>query len=244
MSARFTRASNQMLIHCFIRDVFIPLCKAHGFTPVIYEDNVYNRVTLAVHINERYAGGQTSWHHLSKALPYGRLRIGAAADLNTAGSNYLERRFMVAYIFPQIARWGLAAHYEGGNHTHMDVGGDDRYGDGAPTPNGTRFGYPDFNALGNPIRVDANWSGNTTRKLTKAFGWAAVPDYNSAVVRGLQWRLGIKVDGGHGPGTAAALARRVGTRTPIYPGTTSNGVYAMQMWLLWNVRPPLKNWKV
>ncbi|AKU15736.1 peptidoglycan-binding domain-containing protein [Luteipulveratus mongoliensis] len=229
MSLRFTRRTHQVVLHCFIRDVFLPLAKKRGLSSVVYEDGYYDPIDFSGHFTRAF-----TWHSPLRAFKYAGRKYGSAADLNVTPTSR-ERAFFLSELFHHSAYWGIASRFEGGTHAHLDCGGDERFGDSASLHSqSTHIGSPNFAATGNPIAIDGNWGANTWRKVQKVAGLPITGNGDAATVRWIQSRCGAKQDGAFGPATAAALAKRVGTKVSPRPGGTNQGNTAVQIYLMLN----------
>lgn len=228
MAGRFTRATHQVVLHCFIRDVFKPLARGRSVT--IYEDGFYDPIDYWMHFRR----GVFTWHSPSRAFAYGGRKYGSAADLNVSGA---ERSFFLSTLFPHAARWGIASRFEGGTHAHLDCGGNEAFGDSASLHSrSTHVGRPEFGAMGNPIRIDGAWGANTTRKIQAGSGGQLAVDGNLGphTIRYVQGRVGVAQDASFGRDTKAALARKVGSKVTPAPGGTNGGNTALQIYLMLN----------
>ena len=229
MAGRFTRATHQVVLHAFIRDVFIPRAQARGRSYVIYEDGYYDPIDFSGHFTKAF-----TWHSPSRSFSYGGRKYGSAADLNVSGA---ERSFFLDDLFPHAARWGIASRFEGGTHAHLDCGANEAFGDSASLHSrSTHVGRPDFGAMGNPIRIDGAWGANTTRKIQAGSGGQLAVDggFGPSTIRYMQGRVGVAQDASFGPKTKAALARKVGTKVMPAPGGSTGGNTALQIYLMLN----------
>lgn len=228
MSLRYTRKTHPVVLHCFIRDVFIPLVKEERLGYVVYEDGVFDKIDFWKHLRKL----PFSWHARHRAVKYAGKTFGCAADLNITPVSK-ERSFFVNTLFKHMRAWGIAGWWEV-NHAHIDAGGNNAFGRGAVTPGNYAFGRPSFSARGNPIAIDGTWGGNTTRKLQMKLGLKVDGSFGPATTRAVQKWVGVKQDGSFGPATRRALANKVGTKDLPMPGRNTWGNSVLQMHLMLN----------
>lgn len=225
-SLRFTRKTSPVLIYCFIRDVFVPECKARSVRYKVYEDGVYDRIDFWKHLRRL----PFSWHARPRAQRWYGKHYGCAADLNVYGTD--EEAFFKNRIFAHLRAWGIAGRWEH-DHAHIDAGGNEAFGDSSRHhTRGRNIGRPRFTARGNPIACDGDWGANTTRKLQKHLGVTVDGSFGPKSKRALQKRIGVTQDGQFGPKSVAALRKRVGTKRPIKPLGRAGGNQTMQVRLM------------